>query len=754
VLFDGIDLSAPLAGLIIEGALKDKSKQGHFSATQAADFVATWKIVSHQKNTDSGFSATLFKNKNTGEYVYSLRGTEPSQKIDDILITDVGDIVTDGLAIKQIVDMYNDWQRINAGEGEVYKVVQFDLLATETALLQAERLIIPGFVAGPYELSLRGRSDIIIDGPLGLVYTIERNLNSNEVFSDERAYGAEAIPAGTNVTTVGHSMGGHLAVAFSRLFPDATTDAVTINGAGFMTGLIGGLSGNAEVNIRNLFDMLGGSDAFSSSRILNLYGEKGWEATTMDSIVGLDQQGGHQGIFIEDTWNNTLGHGKEQMTDALAVYDLFIRLDPQFQTGAGVFDKLNPIFEAVTGEKDRMETYEKLINIFGQLFVTEYVPIAKAQWQSDRESLYNSIKDIREAIQDKSLTITPLGTTDSDGKFTALSASAIETLARNDIAYRYALVNLNPFAVLGADYTKFNSNGQLDLYDPATGAGQLSEEYLADRAMMLNNLIYANVKDVTYTGTGVHFVDLATGIKINEGAAAKKLIFGSEIGEILEGFKPLNGSDDVGDHLYGGGGNDKLYGYRGDDYLEGGEGNDNIDCGAGNDINDPWIKENLLTVFYQDSGSLNSDILSNLLTGFSEFIAGNDHLVGVLLVFGDNVGLLDGHGMPELNEAIKRYNEILTKFTEETTFSDLSTVYLLGGKDDFNSANQVFDAFRIENMPDRSPSLETLGYTNTTGELAPLSSYAISNHARDNIAYRYALVNLNPFGVLAEQVAA
>jgi hypothetical protein len=257
VLFDLFDYTnsdyVELALQNVDFSQMGTDYKGAFSATQAADFVATWKIVSHQKNTDSGFSATLFKNKNTGEYVYSLRGTEPSQKIDDILITDVGDIVTDGLAIKQIVDMYNDWQRINAGEGEVYKVVQFDLLATETALLQAERLIIPGFVAGPYELSLRGRSDIIIDGPLGLVYTIERNLNSNEVFSDERAYGAEAIPAGTNVTTVGHSMGGHLAVAFSRLFPDATTDAVTINGAGFMTGLIGGLSGNAEVNIRNLF---------------------------------------------------------------------------------------------------------------------------------------------------------------------------------------------------------------------------------------------------------------------------------------------------------------------------------------------------------------------------------------------------------------------------------------------------------------------------------------------------------------------
>lgn len=136
------------------------------------------------------------------------------------------------------------------------------------------------------------------------------------------------------------------------------------------------------------------------------------------------------------------------------------------------------------------------------------------------------------------------------------------------------------------------------------------------------------------------------------------------------------------------------------------------------DKNDPWIKENLLTVSYQDSGSLNGDILSNLLTEFSELIAGNDHLGGVLPIFGDNVGLVPGHGIPGLNAAIKRYNEILAKFSEETTFTDLSTAYLLGGKD------------------------------------GPFSLCDIANHPRDNVAYRYALVNLNPFTVFEELVAA
>jgi hypothetical protein len=152
VLFDEIDYTKSYE---VETALQDNSKEGHFSATQAADFVATWEVVSHQKDTESGFSATLFKNKETGNFFYACRGTAGK---DDLFITDVCDIVTDGLAINQIVDMYNDWQRIQADKGSVYKAAKLELLVAETALLEAERLATPGFT-GPYEMSLRTRND-------------------------------------------------------------------------------------------------------------------------------------------------------------------------------------------------------------------------------------------------------------------------------------------------------------------------------------------------------------------------------------------------------------------------------------------------------------------------------------------------------------------------------------------------------------------------------------------------------------------
>ena len=163
----------------VEKDLQNKDLHGGFSATQAELFVSTWQVVAHQGNTDNGFSATLFKNKKTGEYVYAARGTEPSYPFNDITSADIGDLVVDGLAFKQIVDMYNDWIRLTTPKGQTYLAAKFDFLGTETTLLQAERaLLLRGVVAGPYELSLRDRGDIVIDGILGTVYLIDACLLS------------------------------------------------------------------------------------------------------------------------------------------------------------------------------------------------------------------------------------------------------------------------------------------------------------------------------------------------------------------------------------------------------------------------------------------------------------------------------------------------------------------------------------------------------------------------------------------------
>jgi hypothetical protein len=283
----------------VKRILQTSGEGGKFSATQAADFVNTWQVISHTRNTSSGFSATLFRRKGTDEYVYAMRGTEGLISW-DLWGADVGDIVRDGQAIDQIVDMYNDWQYLNAASGSSYQVAELSLLLTETAALAAARLTNP-VAASAYEAILRARDDVVIDMPTGTVYTIEYVESSDYYESnDPHTTGSGALYGKqVDLDVTGHSLGGHLAAAFTRLFPETGAEATTINGAGFATGLIEGTSGNAASNIANLFGMLGGASGFDASRIHNLYGSAGPDIVTMDSYLGLKQQGGHTEVFIE-----------------------------------------------------------------------------------------------------------------------------------------------------------------------------------------------------------------------------------------------------------------------------------------------------------------------------------------------------------------------------------------------------------------------------------------------------------------------
>ena len=46
---------------------------------QASTLLSAWSVASHQQNTESGFSATLFQSKgNASNYVFAISGTEPN----------------------------------------------------------------------------------------------------------------------------------------------------------------------------------------------------------------------------------------------------------------------------------------------------------------------------------------------------------------------------------------------------------------------------------------------------------------------------------------------------------------------------------------------------------------------------------------------------------------------------------------------------------------------------------------------------
>lgn len=208
--FSGIDFSDGN----VEIRLKDMGYKGHFSALAAEEFVSKWEIAAHQPETETGFSATLFKEKSTGDYYYATRGT--SQLWVDLVKTDIMDIASDGLAVNQILDMYNDWKRINTRKGAVYKAARFTLMEDESNQF-SEMLNSSEFTAtqiDEFTQSLLARDNVVIDTDSDScsIYMIDPDVDSDRLFTDpkdQRKYGAGII--------IGHNQGGNAATSFSRL---------------------------------------------------------------------------------------------------------------------------------------------------------------------------------------------------------------------------------------------------------------------------------------------------------------------------------------------------------------------------------------------------------------------------------------------------------------------------------------------------------------------------------------------------------
>ncbi|MBK5530000.1 calcium-binding protein [Pseudomonas sp. TH06] len=119
----------------------------------------------------------------------------------------------------------------------------------------------------------------------------------------------------------------------------------------------------------------------------------------------------------------------------------------------------------------------------------------------------------------------------------------------------------------------------LELYDPLTGEGFITAQWLVDRAQMLARLIAR-----TQGSLGEHspqkfsYSDLASAkqVPMTTGVLNPLVMFGDD------GARSFAGGANT-DHLYGGAGNDTINGQAGHDVIEGGSGNDLLAGGDGND---------------------------------------------------------------------------------------------------------------------------------------------------------------------------
>ncbi|MDH4305452.1 MAG: putative Ig domain-containing protein, partial [Nitrospira sp.] len=265
----------------------------------------------------------------------------------------------------------------------------------------------------------------------------------------------------------------------------------------------------------------------------------------------------------------------------------------------------------------------------------------------------------------------------------------LEDEAGKGLAYRYALTVLNPFAIIGPTYSQHNPNEELALFDPTTGLGTITSDYIQDRGLFLAAKVALNQANLdgplnpfalTHFHDNTLMYDISSGLSIPPGMQ-REYIFGSDNAETFTGG-PLF----TNDHLYGADGGDTLQGLGGDDYLQGDGGDDTLDGGSGADRmiggqgNDTYLvdntgdrvtegldngsdtvqssvsfvlAENLEDLTLTGTSDLNGtgNGLDNLITGTSgmnrlEGKGGVDHLIGN----GGNDILIGGTGDEDLLE--------------------------------------------------------------------------------------------------------
>ncbi|QUE92989.1 calcium-binding protein [Pseudomonas sp. SCA2728.1_7] len=119
----------------------------------------------------------------------------------------------------------------------------------------------------------------------------------------------------------------------------------------------------------------------------------------------------------------------------------------------------------------------------------------------------------------------------------------------------------------------------LELYDPLTGEGFITAQWLADRAQMLARLIARSQGSFGEQSLQkFSYSDLASAKQalMTTGVLNPLVMFGDDGGRSFAGGANA-------DHLYGGVGNDTINGLAGQDVIEGGGGNDLLAGGDGND---------------------------------------------------------------------------------------------------------------------------------------------------------------------------
>ena len=582
----------------------------------AQAFAARYQIVDHHANDASGFSATLIFDAQNNSYTLSFRSTEPRPAIeggdverDGLFASGLtpaadGEIGLSGFAFGQLIAMERYYLELTTSgklpTGATLNVTGYSLgghLATVFTELHASQVM----QTTVFNASGRGRIDgfsgtdaatmtaeaqqidamltrfmaVLFNPMAGVTQSSDEEL---QVFQAARdAYLADPS---WNPFTSGSTENVYVDPRY-RWAKSVTLDEFDTVGTAELeirTGLSGiAVTQGAFAKITQIF----GDAAFGDDTLVAL---SGLSAGPAQSVL-IEGQPLLPGTIIPRLSDAGSTHSITLIVDSLAVQELVQTIDAGYgQAGAELLIRAASNKRAITSViEDRAEgdSLEKTVDAFRKLVLGPTLPdpnplnvdfaVGGFANFTFRNEMYTAMAAIQQAVeaqqaQDVVFTIADLTNP-------TIIAPTIAGIADTDtdqgLAYRYALKELNPFAVTTntpqaneALCATHNDQGELDRLNEGDGTGTLTSQYLTDRALFLAEKVALNQLDQDTSSRTIHFVDIASTYEIKTpltlALAQREFLFGTDDPDTFTG-----GSKD--DHLYGGGGDDVLV--RGADHL-------------------------------------------------------------------------------------------------------------------------------------------------------------------------------------------
>lgn len=170
------------------------------------------EIVTQVIDNTTGFSAVVFKDTTslTGNLTIAFRGTEPGliglPEYEDANSDLV--LATAGAAFDQIISMYNWWQMVSGTPGQSVNSIQGFTSGVDTLPSNAVHVL------GQY------------------YYLVPDSAVATGVPGSSGPASILSLDTDAKLNVTGHSLGGHLAVAFKMLFPDVVDKGFTYNSPG------------------------------------------------------------------------------------------------------------------------------------------------------------------------------------------------------------------------------------------------------------------------------------------------------------------------------------------------------------------------------------------------------------------------------------------------------------------------------------------------------------------------------------------